>query len=65
MIATSSAQTLPASDTRRRANTLARSVYREMQLQGFTPEQMIAVSSELISLVGDNISGRHELSAAE
>ena len=60
-----SMETIPGPDARRRANTLARSVFREMQLQGFTADQMIAVSSELISLVGDNLSGRQDLQAAE
>jgi hypothetical protein len=39
----------------RAVGILARSLFRQMRDQGFTPEQMIALSSELIQLVREDL----------
>lgn len=49
----------PTTDTRdnsRRAlSILARSLFRQMRDQGYSPEQVIALSSELIELVSHDL----------
>ena len=49
----------PSTDTRdnsRRAlSILARSLFRQMRDQGYSPEQVIALSSELIDLVASDL----------
>jgi hypothetical protein len=42
---------------------LARSLFRQMREQGYTPEQIIALSSELIDLVSQDL--RQERAAAD
>ncbi|MBL9102090.1 MAG: hypothetical protein JNL82_14085 [Myxococcales bacterium] len=42
-------------DTRRAVSILARSLFRQMREQGYTPEQIIALSSELIDLVSQDL----------
>ena len=36
---------------------LARSIFRQMRLQGYTPNQIIGLSSELLQLVSHDIRG--------
>jgi len=35
---------------------LARSLFRQMRHQGYTPEQIVALSSELLQLVSDDLA---------
>lgn len=50
----------PTPDTRRAVSILARSLFRQMREQGYSPEQIIGLSSELIELVSHDL--RHERS---
>lgn len=50
-----SAPVTPSTDTRRAVSILARSLFRQMREQGYTPEQIIGLSSELITLVSDDL----------
>lgn len=50
-----SALVTPSTDTRRAVSILARSLFRQMREQGYTPEQIIGLSSELITLVSDDL----------
>ena len=52
------------SDTRR-VPVLARTLFRHMQDQGYTREQIIGVSTELLGLVSTDIQGKQELLPAE
>jgi len=56
--------TTPAADTRR-VPVLARSFFRHMQDQGYTREQIIGVSSELLSLVSTELRSKDDQLAAE
>ena len=49
----------------RRVPVLARTFFRHMQDQGYTREQIIGVSTELLSLVSTDIRAKDELAAAE
>lgn len=49
---------------RRQAQILARSLYKEMGAQGFGPEQIIAVSSMLLEMVHEEMSGHQQNAAA-
>jgi len=42
----------------RSAKILARSFYRQLRDNGYTPSQVVAMASELISLVTDDIRQR-------
>jgi hypothetical protein len=42
-------------DNRRALNILARSLFRQMREQGYTPEQIIGLSSELLELVSHDL----------
>lgn len=42
----------------RGVSILARSLFRQMQEQGFTEDQIISLSSELIALVSDGMQRR-------
>jgi hypothetical protein len=42
-------------DSRRAVSILARSLFRQMREQGYTPEQIIGLSSELIELVSHDL----------
>lgn len=42
-------------DSRRAVSILARSLFRQMREQGYSPEQIIALSSELIELVSHDL----------
>lgn len=42
-------------DSRRAVSILARSLFRQMRDQGYSPEQIIALSSELIELVSQDL----------
>lgn len=57
----------PTTDTRdnsRRAlNILARSLFRQMRDQGYSPEQVIALSSELIELVSHDLRQERAMDA--
>jgi hypothetical protein len=52
----------PVSDTAptdaKGVSILARSLFRQMREQGFTEEQIIGLSSELIQLVSEDMKGR-------
>ena len=51
-------------DTSRRAvGILARSLFRQMRDQGYTPEQIIALSSELIELVSADLRQERAMDA--
>ena len=51
-------------DTSRRAvGILARSLFRQMRDQGYTPEQIIALSSELIELVSADLRSERAMDA--
>lgn len=54
---------LRASETARGVSILARSLFREMRAQGFSTEQIIGLSSELIQLVSQDL--RQEPEPAE
>ncbi len=54
MQATSSSSPDLSSDARR-VHILARSLFREMRQQGFTKEHIIGVSTELSSLVNEDL----------
>lgn len=46
----------PSIDTNKRAvSILARTLFRQMREQGYTPEQIIGLSSELIELVSHDL----------
>ena len=46
----------PSTDKNKRAvSILARSLFRQMREQGYTPEQIIGLSSELIELVSHDL----------
>ncbi len=47
----------PSTDARG-VSILARSLFRQMQEQGFTEDQIISLSSELIQLVSDGMQRR-------
>ena len=42
-------------DNRRALSILARSLFRQMREQGYTPEQIIGLSSELLELVSHDL----------
>lgn len=42
-------------DSRRALSILARSLFRQMREQGYTPEQIVALSSELLELVSHDL----------
>lgn len=42
-------------DNRRALSILARSLFRQMREQGYTPEQIVALSTELIELVSHDL----------
>lgn len=51
-------------DTSRRAvGILARSLFRQMREQGYSPEQIIALSSELIELVSADMRQERAMDA--
>lgn len=51
-------------DTSRRAlSILARSLFRQMREQGYSPEQVIALSSELIELVSHDLRQERAMDA--
>jgi hypothetical protein len=51
-------------DTSRRAvGILARSLFRQMRDQGYSPEQIIALSSELIELVSADLRQERAMDA--
>ena len=51
-------------DTSRRAvGILARSLFRQMRYQGYSPEQIIALSSELIELVSADMRQERAMDA--
>ena len=51
-------------DTSRRAvSILARSLFRQMRDQGYAPEQIIALSSELIELVSTDLRQERAMDA--
>lgn len=56
-------------DASRATSIIARSLFKEMRQQGYTSEQIIGVSSELLNLVSANIredsADLEELRAAE
>ena len=54
--------TNPANDTRR-VPVLARTLFRHMQDQGYTPEQIIGVSTELLGLVSTELRTKDDLAA--
>ncbi len=47
--------TVATRDQSRAVCILARSLFRQMREQGYTPEQIIALSGELIDLVRDDL----------
>jgi hypothetical protein len=47
--------TPPTDNPRRAVSILARSLFRQMREQGYTPEQIIGLSSELIELVSADL----------
>ena len=56
--------TTEARDTSRRAlSILARSLFRQMREQGYSPEQVIALSSELIELVSHDLRQERAMGA--
>lgn len=58
------AQTLaPKSPDTRGLSILARSLFREMREQGYSPDQIIGLSSELLELVSADL--REDLEPAE
>jgi hypothetical protein len=42
-------------DNRRALSILARSLFRQMREQGYSPEQIVALSSELLELVSHDL----------
>jgi hypothetical protein len=56
--------TNPTHDTRR-VPVFARALFRHLQDQGYTREQIIGVSTELLSLLSTQMKGKEELLAAE
>lgn len=49
----------PSAEDRARAiKILARSIYREMTLQGYGARQVVALSTELLDLVAAELNGR-------
>ncbi len=42
-------------DSRRALSILARSLFRQMRENGYTPEQIVALSSELLELVSHDL----------
>ena len=46
-------------DTERGANILARSIFRELKGNGYSRDQILAVASELISQVTDDLPLRN------
>jgi hypothetical protein len=51
-------------DTHRRAlSILARSLFRQMREQGYSPEQIIGLSSELIELVSHDLRQERAMDA--
>ena len=49
----------------RRVPVLARTLFRHLQDQGYTREQIIGVSTELLSLVSTDLKSKSELLPAE
>jgi hypothetical protein len=56
--------THPTQDSRR-VPVFARTLFRHLQDQGYTREQIIGVSTELLSLLSTQMKGQDELLAAE
>ena len=50
---------------RRRVPVFARTVFRHLQDQGYTREQIIGVSAELLSLVSTEIKAEEDMLPAE
>jgi hypothetical protein len=50
-------------DSRRALSILARSLFRQMRDQGYSPEQVIALSSELIELVSHDLRQERAMDA--
>ena len=53
----------PRDTSRRAVSILARSLFRQMRDQGYTPEQIIALSSELIELVSADLRQERAMDA--
>jgi hypothetical protein len=49
----------------RRVPVFARTLFRHLQDQGYTREQIIGVSTELLSLLSTDMKGKQELLPAE
>lgn len=49
----------------RRVPVIARTLFQHLQDQGYTPEQIIGVSTELLSLLSSDIKAKGEFAAAE
>ena len=50
-------------NSRRAVSILARSLFRQMRDQGYTPEQIIGLSSELIELVSTDLRQERAMDA--
>ncbi len=55
----------PSSQDPRRASVFARAVFRHLREQGYTRDQIIGVSTELLSLLSTEIKQQEELAPAE
>jgi len=53
----------PRDTSRRAVSILARSLFRQMRDQGYAPEQIIALSSELIELVSTDLRQERAMDA--
>lgn len=45
----------PSTDSRRAVSILARSLFKQMREQGYTHEQLVGLSSELIELISQEM----------
>lgn len=55
----------PATQDTRRVPVFARTLFRHLQDQGYTREQIIGVSTELLSLLSTELKDQRELLPAE
>ena len=55
----------PSTQDTRRVPVFARTLFRHLQDQGYTREQIIGVSTELLSLLSTEMKGKGELLPAE
>lgn len=55
MISTATPATQPVTSDTRGVTILARSLFRQMRDQGYSPDQIVGLSSELLNLVSEDL----------